>query len=265
MTAEGRQTILEFLKVKQLPTKPKPNWKKLKHSLLMAPALDLPGPGESLSKEAGFHAVLLKRQYDLPLGDYPTLKQAKAEWLRKMLGMGAKEKITLETVQAALLKKELGDGAPTDLKKVLNRLLARQLRARRDDTKELRDEVLRHWVDRSLGIPESRAEPPPAPPFDLNHFADRVVTAARACPTGRHGDSKVFIVHVWRMLRDDPEFRGTDFPTFKQRLAEANNARLLDLSRADLVQAMDPEDVQLSEVSYLNASFHFIRIDPERR
>ena len=67
------------------------------------------------------------------------------------------------------------------------------------------------------------------------------------------------------MLRDDPEFRGTDFPTFKQRLAEANNARLLDLSRADLVQAMDPEDVQLSEVSYLNASFHFIRIDPERR
>ena len=66
---------------------------------------------------------------------------------------GSEGKVTLETVQAALLKKELGDGAPTDLKKVLNRLLARQLRARRDDTKELRDEVLRHWVDRSLGIP----------------------------------------------------------------------------------------------------------------
>ena len=44
-------------------------------------------------------------------------------------------------------------------------------------------------------------------------------------------------------------------PRFKTRLAEANNARLLDLSRADLVQAMDPEDVQLSEVSYLNATF----------
>ena len=55
-----------------------------------------------------------------------------------------------------------------------------------------------------------------------------------------------------------------DFPAFKQRLAEANNARLLDLSRADLVQAMDPEDVRLSEVAYLNATFHFIRIDPER-
>ena len=264
MTALGRLTILEFLKVKQLPTKPKPSWTKLKHSLLMAPALDLAGPGEPLAKEDGFRAVLLKRQYDLPLGDFPVLKQAKAEWLRKTLGMGAKEKVTLETVQVSLLKKELGDAAPTDSKKVLNRLLARHLRARRDDTKELRDEVLRQWLDRSLGIPESGVEPPPAPPFDLTHFADRVVATARACPSGRHGDSKVFIVHVWRLLRDDPEFRGVDFPSFKARLAEANNARLLDLSRADLVQAMDPEDVRLSEVSYLNASFHFIRIGSER-
>ncbi len=40
----------------------------------------------------------------------------------------------------------------------------------------------------------------------------------------------------------------------------ANNARLLDLSRADLVQAMDPDDVRLSEVNYLNATFHFVRI-----
>ncbi len=55
-----------------------------------------------------------------------------------------------------------------------------------------------------------------------------------------------------------------DLPAFKQRLAEANNARLLDLSRADLVQAMDPDDVRLSEVTYLNAAFHFIRIGSER-
>ena len=42
--------------------------------------------------------------------------------------MGANEKVSLETVQAALLRKELGDdGAPADSKKALNRLLARQL------------------------------------------------------------------------------------------------------------------------------------------
>jgi hypothetical protein len=67
------------------------------------------------------------------------------------------------------------------------------------------------------------------------------------------------------VLQADPDFRSMDFASFKECLAEANNARLLDLSRADLVQAMDPEDVQLSEVSYLNATFHFIRIEPERQ
>ena len=55
-------------------------------------------------------------------------------------------------------------------------------------------------------------------------------------------------------------FQAMEMVTFKKQLAEANNARLLDLSRADLVQAMDPNDVQQSEVHYLNATFHFVRI-----
>ncbi len=84
--------------------------------------------------------------------------------------------------------------------------------------------------------------------------------AARVCPTGRFGDNKVFIAHVWRAVQSDPGFATMDLPAFKERLAEANNARLLDLSRADLVQAMDPEDVRESEVHYLNATFHFVRI-----
>jgi len=92
-----------------------------------------------------------------------------------------------------------------------------------------------------------------------------VRAAARACPTGRFGDNKVFLAHACKALRDRPGFREMDLSTFKRHLAEANNARLLDLSRADLVQAMDPEDVRLSEVVYLNATFHFIRIDPERQ
>jgi len=91
-------------------------------------------------------------------------------------------------------------------------------------------------------------------------FAERVKAAARACPTGRYGDNKVFIAHVWRRLQADPDFAGMDLDTFKDRLAEANNARLLDLGRADLVQALDPDDVRQSELSYLNATFHFVRI-----
>ena len=67
-------------------------------------------------------------------------------------------------------------------------------------------------------------------------------------------------MHVWRMLQSDPDFAGMGFDRFKEFLALANNSRHLDLSRADLVQAMDPDDVRLSEVHYLNATFHFIRI-----
>ena len=62
------------------------------------------------------------------------------------------------------------------------------------------------------------------------------------------------------MLQSDPDFSGMDLDGFKEFLALANNFRHLDLGRADLVQAMDPEDVRLSEVNYLNATFHFVRI-----
>ena len=106
--------------------------------------------------------------------------------------------------------------------------------------------------------------PPSSPPLDLAQFARAVLAAARRCQSGRYGDNKVFIAHVWTALQHDPGFDGMDLAAFKTRLAEANNARLLDLSRADLVQAMNPEDVQRSEVSYMNATFHFIRVESER-
>jgi hypothetical protein len=267
LTSNGRETILAFLSVKQLPARPKPTWGKLKHSLLLAPALGLPGPGQALSKDDGFRAIMLKRQFGLPLGDYPTLRQSKAEWVRKALGMGEKEKITLETIQTALLRRELGESRAVDSKRVVDRLAARHLGARRDDLKEVRDEVLRSWIDQR-SVPTTPATKVSAAPsvaaFDLSRFVAYVLDAASASPTGRYGDSKVFIVHVWRALRGNPEFRGMGLQSFKDRLTEASNARLLDLSRADLVQAMDPEDVRLSQVNYLNATFHFIRVDPEQ-
>jgi hypothetical protein len=47
---------------------------------------------------------------------------------------------------------------------------------------------------------------------------------------------------------------------FKARLTEANHAGLLSLSRADLVEVMDPADVDASEACYLHAVFHFIQV-----
>jgi hypothetical protein len=131
----------------------------------------------------------------------------------------------------------------------------------------LRLAVLKRWVsDGRPSAPEAqRVEPaPPAAPIpciseDLTAFAGRVLAAARASTTGRYGHNKVFISHVWRSLERDPS--PVDAAAFKERLVEAHREGLLDLSRADLVEAMAPEDVAASETSYYGATFHFVRMD----
>jgi hypothetical protein len=49
-----------------------------------------------------------------------------------------------------------------------------------------------------------------------------------------------------------------DLDDLKKRLADANRAGLLSLARADLVGAMNPEEVRLSEILDRGASFHFV-------
>jgi len=265
-TDEGREAALAVLNVDALPAKPKPTWATLKKALLPARALDLPGPEPALGKDDGLRAVLLDRQAELRLGGAPTLKQAKEAWTRKALGMGPKEKVTLDAVIGALMRRELGEAKPMAPKAALDRLLARGLGDPEASAKTFRDRIIGRWVDQSLDVPKVAAAPAAVASFTtlyLDAFAQRVRAAAERCQTGRYGGNKVFIVHVWRTLQTDPVFKDGDFKAFKERLTEANNARLLNLARADLVQAMDPEDVLLSESPYMNTCFHFIRVESE--
>ena len=88
-----------------------------------------------------------------------------------------------------------------------------------------------------------------------------IMDAAKATKTGRLGDSKVFISHVWETVqKEDPGlFKNRD--EFNQHLLEANRKRDLDLSRADMAYALDQDDVKRSELIDQNSSYHFIRID----
>jgi hypothetical protein len=260
LTAEGHQRALEFLDVAQL--RPKTTWTVLRKTYLPASVLGLPASSEAqfkaMASEPIFKAVLLKRQYNLPTAQIPKLDDAIDALAWKLIGFeGETRKFDVKNVKTAVLNRALGDGRAADFKKAASRLVAQRSGARRDDPKELRDAVLRDWVDRKSGVDTSDQRPRTK---DQEALAERVKAAARACPTGRYGDNKVFIVHVWRMLQSDPDFAEMGFDQFKEFLALANNSRHLDLSRADLVQAMDPDDVRLSEVHYLNATFHFIRI-----
>ena len=243
----------------------------LRKTYLPAVALGQPAAGEAafkaMASDPVFKAVLLERQFDLPAAAVPRLDDAIDALAWKLIGFeGVAKKFDAKAVKTALINRELGDGRAADFKKAASRLVARGAGARRDDAKELRDAVLRDWIgrgavgDRAEGHEVRLPQPDVPQPLDPVVLAARVKDAARDCPTGRYGDHKVFIAHVWDRLRPEPEFAGMDLDGFKRALAEANNLRLLDLARADLVQAMDPDDVRRSEVRYLNATFHFVRV-----
>jgi hypothetical protein len=77
---------------------------------------------------------------------------------------------------------------------------------------------------------------------------------------GRFGDRKVFIAALWRQLRTSPAFEGMTLDRFKQRLVEAHEKGLLVLARADLVAAMDPDEVAQSQWEGPGGfpSYHFV-------
>jgi hypothetical protein len=273
LTALGRRCGLDFLGVAQL--KPKTTWAVLRKTYLPARAVALPAASDALfkalSSEPGFQAVLLKQQFGLATALIPKPDEATDALAWKLIGFESEGlKFNPKNVKTALFNRALGDGGTADFKKAVTRLLAKRIGARRDDPKELRDAILRIWINQeesglapadTVEIPYESPSHSPAPPIlDLPSFAEQVKSTARDCATGRFGDNKVFISHVWKALQADPAVRTMELAAFKERLAEANNARLIDLSRADLVQAMDPDDVRQSEVHYLNATFHFIRI-----
>ena len=270
LTINGRREGLEFLGVASLP--PRTTWSRLKKIYLPARAVGLAASSDAriqaISSEPGFKAVLLKTQFSLAIKELPKLDEALDALAWKLIGFeNMTQKFDVRAIKIALFNRELGNGRATDFKKAATTLLLRRVTARREDPKELRDAVLRRWID---GEHSSEAEPPgyqspsPAVPqpaaLDLASFAARVRAAAGACRSGRFGDNKVFIAHVWSALQNNPAFPAIDLASFKRRLAEANHSRFLDLSRADLVQAMNPADVEQSELHYLNATFHFVRI-----
>ena len=229
LTDAGRARALDFLGVSELP--PRSTWGTIQAKFLLPKALGLTAASEKrrkrIEKADGLAALLLRWRYNLAV-------PADA---------------SLVAVVCALLGKRGGIAA-------------------------LRSLVLERWADGEAPRPAAgpQLEPrPTAPPdapelaeFDLPAFARTVRAAARDCPTGRFGDNKVFIAHVWRRLRDEPGLPPMDLPAFKRRLTEANNAGLLTLSRADLVEVMDPADVRESETRYLNAEFHFVLLEKEQ-
>lgn len=257
-TDAGRARALAFLGAETLPARA--SWGTVKARYLTPKALGLPAGSEQTSAAIGnaqkLAAFLLKQRLGLPVGTGSTLNAVFAAIACRELGYP--DHTRPEQLVSAVISKRIGSDEQLD-KKYLAKAAPHILLGTTKGIHGLRAAALAGWAD---GDTEGeQPEPVTEEPFDLEMFANTVASAARTCPTGWFGGNKVFISHVWNQLKGDRPFASLGLSGFKQKLVDANREGRLTLSRADLVQLMDPADVAASETVYLTATFHFILVE----
>jgi hypothetical protein len=261
LTDAGRARALTFLGVSDLP--PRTTWQAVRGKYLFARAAGISTEAaERLDKGEKVGAFLVKRAYGLPAGAGTTMKQVMQALVCSKLGRP--EEVTWNGLIEAVLSELVGaDGRLT--KDQLESQLPRRLTKARDGKADtLRAAVIREWLSGPSTEPPV-AEPESPAEFDLPAFAETVKALGRTSPPeDRFGGNKVFIAAVWRASQREPGFPRLDLPEFKSRLIEANREGLLNLSRADLVEVMDPARVTESETHNLNATFHFVLVEGDQ-
>ena len=257
LTDAGRERALRFLGVAELP--PRTNWSTVIAKYLFPKAAGLSANAAAkLDNGDKLAAFILKRKYGLAAGAGSTVNQVLEAIACKELGFS--DETTLDGLLCAVLSRLMGSERLTK-EKLVKQLPLFETGLTAASADAARCKVVRDWLG---GAPQPlpQPEPPPAEPFDLPAFAATVrALAASSPPQDRFHDNKVFIAALWRASQREPNFPRLSLPEFKQRLVEANSQNLLHLSRADLVQAMDPQLVADSETVYLNATFHFVLLE----
>jgi hypothetical protein len=262
LTETGRERALRFLGVTELP--PRTNWSQVIARYLFPTAAGLSEDAAAkLKKWDNLAALILKWKYGLGAEAGSTLNQVAVAIACKDLGFP--EETTLQGLLCAVLSRLLGsERLPKDTLVKQLPLFQTGLKDRKADA--ARRKMVRDWLDGATA--REKPLPPPVPPpepFDLPAFAATVrALAADSPPEDRFHGNKVFIAALWRASQQEPSLQHLSRPEFKRRLVEANAQHLLHLSRADLVQAMDPQLVAESETAYLNATFHFVLLEGER-
>ncbi|SDH80825.1 hypothetical protein [Nitrosomonas sp. Nm132] len=270
ITTLGMKSALQILGI--LPSSNMIYWAALKNCYLLPLALGLPAPSNDrdrhrISSANGLRAQVLAQVYQLPIGPYPTLVEARDYllWqqltdpqvsviLRNRLSTSDPQPFTQNNLMTLLLNTLLDSTRELSWESALRQLVAKATHARRTDPEEIRLAIFKAaTTESSLSTLKQ--------PADLEAFATQIMESANRCQTGRFGKNKIFISHVWKQMGIDSKQSGLDFNKFKQLLTLANNKGLINLSRADLAQAMNQEDVTASETHYLTATFHFIRLE----
>ncbi len=257
-------------------------WKRIADFALPAFALgwssDDPRVRSRLKDREAWAAAIVARDYGLIASGSPppTPPQVANAIVWRRLGLSGKLPQQVPAAIATLFIGHLLETEVAGWQSGLVQLAAKSVRAPRADLKALRQGVIgewladRSWTDasREVAAEPRLAAPPPGPdapprPDDLEGFARRVRDAARQARSGVFGDHKVFISALWRDLGAGRE-TAASLDDFKQRLVEASRRGLLRLHRADLVEEMDPAEVNASATRSMDATFHFVEREATR-
>ena len=248
LTAAGRDRALDYWQIDRVPGNIR--WETMKREYIVPRVLGISRQQVTgKDKAKSFVAAILKARYRLPaeVGTSATAVVNALAW--QQLDIVSTARFTPQAVVSQALLKSARPVSADDLAKQLARLAL-------DTTgNDLFTGALRQWIARAVdgGTTVEKGD-------GLPGFAETISRTARDSQAGRFGDSKVFISQIWRAFQARDDFDGLSLPEFKERLVEAHRRRLLELSRADLVERMDPNEVAESETKYLDATFHFVRV-----
>lgn len=250
LTTLGEQRLRERIHFRQQNA---PRWSALHNRHLLAAALGIVPTSDTewkrIASADGLRSAILVRHYGLPTTPVPTLPRALTllAWQQLQQPHQVTWNASTPFDRNAVLKVTLLDNQSGPPERVLP---ARIVGAANTSPAALRTAIFERWLQR----------PTPSSAEENDEFAAQVRQAARACETGRYGESKVFISHVWRQFQT---VRKTQLSRaqFDDRLIEANRTGRLALSRADLVSAMPAEDIAESEIGLPHTKFHFVRTD----
>jgi hypothetical protein len=277
LTDAGRQQAATFLGLAAAPANLQ--WTSLRNRYLVALALGIDPADKDRVKQVGtsggVRAAVLVRHFGLPGTPVPSESRVKhlLAWRQLREAHDVPIPPTEDISHNAILKATMLRGQHGD---PVTLLAAQATKAENTSADKVREAVIRQWLgerDRSgasAGTGATSAQQPAngqhgqvaaAAPFDLARFAERVRELARTSPTGRFGENKVFLSHIWERFHEQPGGNGMSRAEFERHLVEANRQDLLALSRADLVSAMDPADVEASEIRLPHSTFQFVRAD----
>ncbi len=269
LTDEGRNQSMRFWDIDKVPDTKNP-WETLKRLYIVPKVLGLQRDqikGKDKAKPEVILTAFIKEKHGLPADAITSSQVLNAiSWQR--LGMISSKSFTAKEVVTRLVLKSESKSkvTPEQLVKKLAKAELGSIGVRDD----LLNVAISNWIvedasDATITATQKvEAHEPnethPMSPNGLLDFARQTLLAAEHSRTGWFGENKVFVSHAWKQLIAVPEFSGMALDDFKDRLLDAHRHHLLELSRADLVERMDPNDVAASEIEYLNARFHFVRV-----